>query len=364
LLEHFVMPGFIDTHVHVTLRPELNGSIFNVSSSKKALLGAHALNNLLMNGFTTVRDVGDMDVHGYTTSDLSKSIAEGLIIGSRLISSGHLISARGGHGDGRGLLASDSLPWQNSLADGVSELRSVVRDEISRGAKWIKFAGSGGFGSPSDDPNQVTYSQEEMNVIVSTAKDLGIPATLHVYGDEGIRRALKAGVTSIEHANLASKKTLDLISKNNVYVVPTQITVLKQARMANNDKFWEEAGRPDFVRKKYQKYSQQLLDSANNLANSDVKIVFGSDIGTFSFEKNNAEEFSEMVSNGISPARALKAGTSVAAEMLDINDIGIIKVGNRADIIAINGNPFENIRATESVLFVMQDGLVRKELKA
>ncbi|MFN8992517.1 MAG: amidohydrolase family protein, partial [Pseudomonadota bacterium] len=164
-----VTPGFIDSHVHVTLRPELEDKIFDLSSSAKALLGVEALGTLLDRGFTTVRDTGDMDIHGYTTCDLARALAQGQIVGPRLIPSGHLLSARGGHGDGTPLLGADSRPWQNSLADGVEEIRRVVRTEIGRGAQWIKFAGSGGFSSPADDPSQVTYSQEEMNVMVSTA---------------------------------------------------------------------------------------------------------------------------------------------------------------------------------------------------
>ena len=361
LPEHTVTPGFIDTHVHVTLRPELEGEIFDLSSSAKALLGVQALATLLDNGFTTVRDVGDMDIHGYTTSDLARAVAQGRIVGPRLIPSGHLISTRGGHGDGTSLLGADSNPWQNSLADGVDPIRQVVREEISRGAQWIKFAGSGGFSSPSDDPAQVPYGQDEMNVLVATARDLGVPATLHVYGDEGIRRALIAGVRSVEHGNLASPETLKIMEHKGVYLVPTQFAVIRQARLIDDDAFWKAAGKPPYVRRKYRKYAAQLLAAAANLAASKVKIVFGTDIGTYSFDTNNAGEFAEMVANGISPARALKAATSMAAEMLQQPDIGTLAVGKTADIVAMPGNPFDKIAVTESVDFVMQDGFVRKE---
>ena len=356
-----VTPGFIDTHVHVTLRPELEDKVFDLSSSAKALLGAQALGILLDNGFTTVRDTGDMDVHGYTTCDLARALAQGQIIGPRLIPSGHLLSARGGHGDGTPLLGADSNPWQNSLADGVEEIRRVVRTEISRGAKWIKFAGSGGFSSPADDPSQVSYSQEEMNVMVATARDLGVPATLHVYGDEGIRRALIAGVRAVEHGNLASRETLGMMEDKGVYLVPTQFAVIRQARLIDDDAFWRAAAKPPYVRRKYRRYAAQLMEAAANVAASKVKIVFGTDVGTYSFATNNAGEFSELVANGLSPVRALKAATSVAAEMLQQSDIGTLAVGKTADIVAMPGNPFERIAVTEQVDFVMHDGVIRKQ---
>jgi tryptophan 2-monooxygenase len=302
-----------------------------------------------------------MDIHGYTTCDLARALAQGQIVGPRLIPSGHLLSARGGHGDGTPLLGADSRPWQNSLADGVEEIRRVVRTEISRGAQWIKFAGSGGFSSPADDPSQVTYSQEEMNVMVSTARDLGVPATLHVYGDEGIRRALTAGVRAIEHGNLASRETLQLMEDKGIYLVPTQIAVIRQARLIDDDAFWQAAAKPPYVRRKYRKYAAQLMEAAANLAASKVKVAFGTDIGTFSFGTNNAGEFAELIANGLSPLRALKAATSIAAEMLQLPDIGILAVGKTADIVAMPGNPFERIAVTEQVDFVMQDGVIRKQ---
>jgi imidazolonepropionase-like amidohydrolase len=358
---HTVTPGFIDTHVHVTLRPELEDKIFSLSSSAKALLGVQALGILLDHGFTTVRDTGDMDVHGYTTSDLAQALAQGRIVGPRLIPSGHLLSPRGGHGDGTPLLGADSNPWQNSLADGVEEIRRVVRTEISRGAQWVKYAGSGGFSSPADDPSQVLYSQEEMNVMVGAARDLGVPATLHVYGDEGIRRALTAGVRGIEHGNLASRETLQTIEDKGVYLVPTQFAVIRQARLIDDDAFWSAAAKPAYVRRKYRRYAAALMEAAANMAASKVKIVFGSDIGTYSFATNNAGEFGELVANGLSPVRALKAATSMAAEMLQQPDIGTLMVGKTADIVAMPGNPFERIAVTEQVDFVMHDGVIRKQ---
>jgi imidazolonepropionase-like amidohydrolase len=357
---HTVMPGFIDTHVHVTLRPEYEDKVWNLSASYMSLLGAEALGRLLDHGFTTVRDVADVTLHGFSTVDLKHGLDQGLITGPRLIPSGHMISARGGHGDGTPLMSPDTPVQQYGLADGVDEIRKEVRTEASRGAQWIKFAGTGGFSSPADDPAQVPYSQEEMNVLVETARDLGLPVTTHAYGDEGIRRAVLAGVRSIEHANLASPDTLKMISERGIFVVPTQMAVVRQARLIDDDAFWAAADKPPYVRAKYRKYASQLMDSARHLAASDVKIAFGTDIGTFSFDQNNAAEFGEMVANGLSPLRALKAGTSVAAELLQLDDVGSLAVGKTADIVAMPGNPFADISVTERVDFVMKSGVIHK----
>ena len=360
LPDHMVTPGFIDSHVHVTLRPEIEDKVWNVSPSYMTLLGVEALRTLLGHGFTTVRDVADVSLRGYTTVDLKHAIDQGLIPGPRVIPSGHMVSTRGGHGDGTPLISPDQSVEQYGLADGVDEIRRTVRTEASRGAEWIKFAGTGGFSSPADDPSQVPYSQEEMNAIVETARDLNLPATPHAYGDEGIRRAIMAGVRSVEHGNLASPETLKMMAEKGIFVVPTQIAVVRQARLVDNDPFWAAAHKPPYVRAKYRKYAADIMASARNLAASDVKIAFGTDIGTFSFEQNNAAEFAEMVANGIAPLRALKAATSVGAELLQQDDIGTLAVGKTADIVAMPGNPFTDISVTEKVDFVMKSGAVFK----
>jgi imidazolonepropionase-like amidohydrolase len=358
LHDRTLTPGFIDCHVHVTLRPETQAQIFAQSPADKALLGAQALQILLSHGFTTVRDLMDADLHGYTTASLRRAVERGVIPGPRLIVAEHMISSRGGHGDASLLLAADTPASQLNLADGPDEIRRVVRTEISRGAQWIKFGASGGFSSPADDPSEVTYTREEMTTLVQTARALGVPATPHAYGDEAIRMAVEAGVRSIEHASLASAEVLRLVEQRGIYIVPTMSTVVRQARHAEDDAFWKAAGRPEYVRAKYRRYAPRILTCAHNLANSRVKVALGSDIGTYTYARNNAEEFAEMVANGFTPLRALQAGTSVAAELLAQGDIGVLAVGKSADIVAMPGNPFEDIHATERVDFVARGGVI------
>jgi imidazolonepropionase-like amidohydrolase len=358
---HTLTPGFIDCHVHVTLSPPVGVTLALESSTAKTLKALPILRALLLNGFTTVRDLGCGDVD-YPTIDLRNAVAAGIVKGPRMVVAPHLISARGGHGDFSGMVADEyqgcCRPLELAAADGADEIRTRVRQEIRAGADWIKFAATGGFASPSDDPGHATYSQEEMDILVSTAKDLHIPVTPHSYGDEGIQRAVRAGVRSIEHGNLASSETLRMMTDAGVFMVPTQYTILSGARRAENDLLW--AALPEYSRRKMEKYRGALLDAADGLAASDVRIAFGTDAGMFPHQ-DNWREFPTMVSTGIAPVRALRAATSVAAELLQLDDIGVIAEGKIADLVAMPGDPFTDIDVTGRVDFVMKGGVIHKD---
>lgn len=360
LLDRMVMPGLIDCHVHITLRPEMMGSFWSYSGGYKALLGAEALSKHLMNGFTTVRDCGDMDLHGYTVRDVKMAVEHGLIPGSRLINSGHMLSARSGHMDATAILSPDVKVWQNNLADGPGEIQRAVREEIKWGAEWIKFAASGGFSSPSDNPVDVGYTKEEMDSLVATATQYHRPVSAHLHGDEAVRRAVLAGIRSVEHGAMASKETLRLIEDKGVFLVPTQYAGVRSARFADSEEFWESTGNNPYEKMKMRMYKDVIIENAKNLAESKIKIAFGTDLGILSYSVNGAVEFGEMVANGISPLRALRAATSVAAEMLMRPELGTLAPGKVADIIAVPGNPFEDITVMEKVSFVMKAGTVHK----
>ncbi|EUA08828.1 amidohydrolase family protein [Mycobacterium xenopi 4042] len=245
-----------------------------------------------------------------------------------------------------------------AAADGCDEIRTRVRQEIRAGADWIKFAATGGFASPSDDPGQATYSQEEMDVLVATAADLGVPVTPHSYGDEGIQRAVRAGVRSIEHGNLASADTLRMMEDAGVFLVPTQYAIVSGARRGEDDPVW--AAMPEYAKRKARKYRGALLDAAERVAASNVRIAFGTDAGMFPHQ-DNWREFPTMVSTGISPLRALQAATSVAAELLQLDDLGVIAEGKIADLIAMPGDPFTDIEVTGQVDLVMKEGVIYKD---
>jgi imidazolonepropionase-like amidohydrolase len=358
---HTLTPGFIDCHTHVTLAPPVGLMQALDSSTMKTLKALPVLRALLNNGFTTVRDVGCGDVD-YPTVDLRNAVAAGLVVGPRMVVAPHIISARGGHGDFSGMVADEYQGCCRNLelasADGGDEIRTRVRQQIRAGADWIKFAATGGFASPSDDPGHATYSQEEMDVLVSTARDLDIPVTPHSYGDEGIRRAVRAGVRSIEHGNLASAETLTMMQDAGVFMVPTQYVIVSKARDGENDPNWFAL--PEHARTKFTKYRGALLDAAEGLAASDVRIAFGTDAGMFPHHEN-WREFPMMVSTGITPLRALRAATSVAADLLRLDDLGVIAEGKIADLIAMPGDPFTDIDVTGQVDFVMKDGVIYKD---
>jgi imidazolonepropionase-like amidohydrolase len=358
---HTLTPGFMDCHTHVTLAPPLGPMIALESSITKTLKSLPVLRALLMNGFTTVRDLGCGDLD-YPTIDLRNAVTAGIVVGPRMVVAPHMISARGGHGDFSGMVADEyqgsSRPLELAAADGDDEIRTRVRQQIRAGADWIKFAATGGFASPSDDPGHATYSQDEMDVLVATARDLEVPVTPHSYGDEGIRRAVRAGVRSIEHGNLASPETMRMMQDAAVFMVPTQYTILSGARRDEGDALW--AALPEHSRRKMQKYRGALLDAAEHLAASDVRIAFGTDAGMFPHQ-DNWREFPMMVSTGITPLRALRAATSVAAELLHLDDLGVIAEGKIADLIAMPGDPFTDIDVTGQVDFVMKEGVIYKD---
>ncbi len=360
LSTRFVMPGFIDSHVHLTGGSKVIANLASLNDAALALVGVSACEKILQNGFTTVRDAGDFSINAWVVTELKKSVDAGDIKGPRIINGGHMLSAVGGHFDFGGLLRNGITIDQVSVVEGVTGVKTAVHNEVRHGADWIKFAGSGGFMSPSDGPEDLSYSQEEMIAIVAAAKDLGKPVFVHAYGDEAVRRAAVAGVQSVEHGSLTSVATLKMLAKKGIYLVPTQIAVVANARETARGNL--NMSMPEWAREKDIKYAAKLLESAGNIARSDIKLVLGTDLGTFDFSVNGATEFSEMVRNGITPLRALKAGTSTAAEMLKLNT-GSISVGKWADLVAMPGNPFTDISVTEKVNFVMKSGVAYRNDK-
>lgn len=350
LSTQFVMPGFIDCHVHLTGNSNILANIAGSNDADLTLAAVDACARVLYNGFTTVRDAGDFSIVSWIVPSLKKAVESGKIQGPRIISGGHMLSAVGGHFDFGGVARNGIEVDQVSVVEGIDGVRRGVHNEVRHGADWIKYAGSGGFLSPSDGPEDVSYSQEEVNAIVAAARDLHIPVFVHAYDNESVYRASVAGVRSVEHGSFASVETLEMLAAKGIYLIPTQYAVVFWARNNNpND--------PVYVQEKKRKYADKILSCASNIADSNVKIAFGTDLGTFDYSTNGAVEFSEMLHNGIKPVRALRAATSVAAELLQLNT-GSIAVDKCADIIAMPGNPFNDIAVTEKVDFVMKNGIV------
>ncbi len=350
LSDRTVSPGFIDTHVHLAMDASNLAKQTLVSSATKALKGLSIAREYMGYGFTTVRDLGCADPD-WPTVDLRNAINAGLVEGPRLIVAAHILSASAGHGDLRGFYASRwSLPV-SAIADDEGSIKALVRREHTFGGDWIKTTNTGGYFSPGDDPARVTWFDDEMEMLISTARQLGMPVAVHTGAAEGCKQAIRFGARSLEHAYLIDAATLEMARKANTYVVPTM-------QMTQEDLNALHAGTlPCQAVWKFSRDNQHILDSQRLIGESKVKVAFGTDCGMFPFS-HGILEFQAMVSGGVSPARALKAATSVAAELLGRNDLGVLECGKCADIVAMPGDPIEDIRATAKVDFVMKDGVV------
>ncbi|MFJ4922816.1 amidohydrolase family protein [Streptomyces sp. NPDC088725] len=341
-----LVPGFIDCHVHV-----LDERLDTAPAAYQTLRALPVLRGLLAAGFTTVRDLGGADQPLNTA--LRSAVHEGLVRGPRMLVAPNILSPRGGHADKSPALAERYGTEIGTVADGPDELRRAVRRQARAGADWIKFVGSGGFSSPVDKPDDTAYSQLEMDTLVSTARDLHLPCAAHAFDDESITRAIRAGVRSIEHACLATPLAYAFMEENGTYLVPTQYAQTYFLERLDEDLLW--AGQPPKMRRAYRHFAQDLEEGLRRPARTDTKIAFGTDAGMFPYTES-WREFPTLVANGLSPVRALRAATSTAAELLDRPELGRIAPGTTADLVALRGDPFQDINATGRVSYVMQGG--------
>jgi len=354
LSDHTVLPGFIDLHVHVM--GQSNDSYYAYlerSQARKAFLGAKNLKTLLLNGFTTVRSVGELDA-GFTSVELRRAIEESIVDGPRLFVAPHMVSATGGHGDLEAGFAPEFGIQFMARADGPSRIREVIRLEHRGGADWIKVAATGGIMSKGDSPDTATYTQEELNILVQTARELDLPVTVHAHGTEGIKRSIRAGVRNIEHFSIVDDEAIRMACEKGVFTTITWS--IWDALLENAPKL------PAFAQPKLKKYLPQVLESRKRIAASqELKIVYGTDSGAGGYEiADNWKEFPTMVKYGLTPVRALKAATSTAALCLNRPDLGQLEAGKTADIIAVKGNPLQDVNACHNVVFVMKAGNVYK----
>ncbi len=353
LREHTVMPGLMDTHVHLDgeMSPRAYLDEFQLNAADGALKSAYYARKTLMAGFTTVRNPGDS--HNVTIA-LRKAVEKGLVPGPRIFSAGKGIGTTGGHADPTNGWASHLQPQvgpYEGVADGPYEGAKAVRQRYKDGADFIKITATGGVLSVAKNGLNPQFSEEEIWAIVVTAKDYDMHVAAHAHGKEGMLRAVRAGVTSIEHGTLMDDEVIALMKRMGTYYVPTISAGEYVAKMAEQDGFF-----PDVVRPKAASIGPQIMSTFTRANNAGVKIAFGTDSGV-SAHGDNAQEFVYMVRGGMTPMRAIQSATLVAAQMLGIDDqLGTLEPGKLADVVAVPGNPLEDISLMTRVEFVMKGG--------
>ncbi|MDQ6812234.1 MAG: amidohydrolase family protein, partial [Bacteroidota bacterium] len=305
-----------------------------------------------------VRDCGGSGVN----ISLRNAIKKGLVDGPNMLTAGKAISATGGHMDRSVGLREDAMRStpgpEDGVADGKDELVKAVRIQFKKGADLIKIASTGGVLDLSKDGSGAQFTTEEIKAVVETAKDYGMRVACHAHGAEGIRRAILAGVTSIEHGTYMNEEDFTLAKKFGTYLVPTIIAGKSVADSAKNPGYF-----PAVIAKKATEVGSQIQNTFGKAYKAGVKIAFGTDAGVYPHGKN-ALEFVYMTEAGMPPMEAIKAATVNAADLLGITEErGSISKGKMADIIAVTGDPLQDIKVLGTIDFVMKEGKIYKELK-
>ena len=354
-----VLPGLIDCHTHLGHRADRYEEIYTFKDTpfQEAFAAVVHAKKTLDAGFTTVRDVGSSP---FLAVDLRRSIDEGFVPGPRIVASGPLVSITGGHGDLNNYSPQTRLqmfPSERdfSIADGVDQIRHVVRAQLKYGVDVIKVAASGGVLSRGDQPGAPQYSIEELRALVEEAHAAGRRVAAHAHGAQGIKNATIAGVDSIEHGSLIDDEGIKLMKSHGTWL---------DADIYNDDYILGKAEElkipPEFVAKE-RALGQLQRDNFAKAVKAGVKIAFGTDAGVYP-HGDNARQFALMVKYGMTPAAAIRAATSSAAELLNrAKDVGTVSPGHYADIIAVAGDPLHDVRLLEHITFVMKGGVIDKD---
>jgi imidazolonepropionase-like amidohydrolase len=353
-----VLPGLIDCHTHLGSRADRYEEIYDFKDTPFGSAFAAVTNarKTLEAGFTSVRDVGSWP---FLAVDLRNAIDEGFIPGPRVVASGPGISITGGHGDLNNY-APQVQKWMfpeerdYSIADGVDQLRHVVRGQVKYGVDVIKILATGGVLSKGDKPGAPQYTLEELKAAADEAHMAGRKIAAHAHGAEGIKNAIAAGIDSIEHASLIDDEGIRLAKQKGVYLVPD---------IYNDDYLTGDAlkyGLPAENLEKEKTVGRLQRENFAKAVKAGAKIAFGTDAGVYP-HGDNARQFFYMVKYGMTPAQAIRAATSAAADLIGRSqDVGTIQPGKYADIIAVSSDPLQDVRALEKVGFVMKGGTVYK----
>ena len=355
-----LLPGFIDAHTHLTddFDPDYNGARLRDLQrpvAEKAIRATVNARKTLMAGFTTVRDLGSSD---FIDVGLRNAINAGLTPGPRMLVSVHALGSTGGHCDGGDSFSFGTLNHESRPEDGVinspDQARYAVRFNIKYGADVIKTCASGGVLSPTDDVDAPQLSQAELDALVDEAHALRRKTAAHAHGAEAAKRAIRAGIDSIEHGTFLDDEALRMMHDRGVFLVPTLAVRVGLA----------ESKFPPLVQAKADRAMKQQDAMVKRALALGVKIALGTDAGVYP-HGDNALEFVLMAADGMTAAQSLKAGTSSAAELLGLQDqVGALRPRMAADIVAVPGNPIADIKVVQSVVFVMKGGVIYKNDRA
>ena len=354
LRNHTVLPGLMDMHVHFggeyLSKAE---SPLKVEREMEAILATQHALVTFKSGFTTVRQVGDS---GLVAISLRDAINAGKVIGPRIFAAGKTIATTGGHAAPTNGKALDDYAYplpEQGVVNGPYEVYTAVRQRYKDGADGIKITVTGGVLSPAKSGDNPQFTQEEVDAVVSAAKDYGMWVAVHAHGAEGMKRAIKAGVDSIEHGTFMDDEAMDLMIENGTYYVPTISAGVWVAEKSKIDNFF-----PEIVRPKAASVGPQISGTFKKAHKRGVKIAFGTDAGVQK-HGTNWKEFVYMVENGMSEMKAIQSATMETAKLLRIEDkLGSIEEGKLADMIAVKGNPLDDISILENIEVIIKDGVV------
>jgi len=353
-----VTPGWIDCHVHLDQQFSATSVLegFQLNPGDWALQGAAYAKKTLLAGFTTVRNLGD---HGNSTLALRRAINAGLVDGPRVYSSGKSIATTGGHADptnGRSFdLMGDPGPL-DGVINGPDEARKAVRQRYKDGVDAIKITATGGVLSQATSGMAPQFTPEELKALIDTAHDYGLKVAAHAHGTEGMRRAIEAGIDSIEHGTFMTDEVIALMKSHGTYFVPTISAGRFVAEKAKIDGYFTPIVRP-----KAALIGPQIQATFQRAYQAGVKIAFGTDQGVAP-HGDNALEFVYMVEAGMPPMAALKSATIEAAKLIGIErDVGTVEPGKFADLVAVPGDMLADIKLVSKVSFVMKGGVVYKQ---
>jgi len=354
-----VLPGLIDCHTHLSARADRYNEIYHFKDTPftHAFFAVGNARRTLEAGFTTVRDVGSP---AFLAVDLRNSINEGFTVGPRIVASGPGISITGGHGDLNNYSPQTRVtmfPEERDyrIADGVDQIRHVVRAQVKYGVDVIKILATGGVLSKGDSPGAPQYTLEELKAAADEAHMAGRKIAAHAHGTQGIKNAILAGIDSIEHASLIDDEGIRLAKEHGTYL---DMDIYNDEYLLNEA---TKVGLPAENLEKEKMVGRLQRENFAKAVKAGVKMAFGTDAGVYPHGEN-ARQFYFMVKYAMTPAQAIRAATSNAADLIgSATDVGTITPGKCADIIAVDADPLADVRALEDVSFVMKGGVVYKE---